>query len=431
VDPIYSAALGAFAPLVDARTGLISSVDLLKLDVRDPEVYMANAEPCDTIALNGLSAANRGAACSTTPERAIVRACGESIERYCSAIYDPCSLFLASEFDMRRAGMDFISVHDVYPFAAWQYDDDFPYQRVNDRKLRWVCGSSIATGGDVWLPASCVYVPYLFDAAVEPFTHMPISTGLAAGPTVEACIGKGIFEIIERDALMLVWYKRLRVPRIDIESCYGISPDIDRLLSAQRQDGPTWYVSLLTLDIEVPVICAALIDPGPRPLTSFGIAAHSDAEHALLLALEEAALTRVLLHRSEELRDPSYVHEDYSTLRGHLLGHATSAELRERMRFMTDEGPIVSFADVAEAHPESIAVSDGLLEHGFEPAWVDITTDDIRDFPLRVVRTVIPGMQPLDNDHRYRFLGGSRLDSTAGGLPTTIGTPNSDPHPFP
>jgi ribosomal protein S12 methylthiotransferase accessory factor len=435
MDGAYADALAAFAPLVDEQTGLIRSVDLLKLDARDPVVYMANAEPCDTVSLTGIAAANRGAACSTTPERAIVRACGESIERYCSAFFDPLGLRLASEDELRASGERFISVRDVYPFADWQYErEGFPYERVAKRRLRWVPGTSAFTSEEVWLPASCVYVPYLYDAAVEPFTHMPISTGLAAGPTLDACIEKGILEILERDALMLVWYGRIAVPRIDVDSCRGRSAAIDQLLAAQRPGGPTWHFSVLTLDIDVPVIGATLIDPGPRPLTSFGISADRDPERALLLALEEAALTRVLLHRSEELKDPAYVRETYDTLRGHLLAHASSAALRERLRFMTDDGPLITLEEfVARERAKTTTVTERMRAHGHEPIWADVTTDDVADFSLRVARTVVAGMQPLDNDHRHRYLGGRRLPTVLPrfGSAATLDELNPDPHPFP
>jgi ribosomal protein S12 methylthiotransferase accessory factor len=435
MDSVHTDALAAFSPLVDERTGLIRSVDVLKLDVGDPAVFMASAEPCDTIPLTGIAAANRGAACSTTPERAIVRACGESIERYCSAFFDPRALRLASEDDLRASSERFVSVHDVYPFADWQYESQgFPYERVDGRRLRWICGTSAVTGEAVWLPASCVYVPYLYDAAVEPFTHMPISTGLAAGPTLDRCIEKGILEILERDALMLVWYGRIVVPRIDIESCRDRSEAIDQLLGAQRPGGPTWHLSVLTLDIDVPVIGATLINPGPRPLTSFGISADPDPERALLLALEEAALTRVLLHRSQELADPAYVQENYDTLRGHLLAHASSAALRGRLRFMTDDGPLIELEElITREHEKTTTVEERMHVHGNEPIWVDVTTDDVADFSLRVARTVVAGMQPLDNDHRYRFLGGGRLRTVLArfGSAAEPDELNPDPHPFP
>ena len=275
----------------------------------------------------------------------------------------------------------------------------------------------------------------LFNVAVEPFTHMPISTGLAAGTSVESCTRKGILEIIERDALMIVWYSRLSVPRIDPQSCWGLSPETDALLSVAKEGGATWYINLLTLDIDVPVVSAALINPGSPPLTSFGISADPDPARALLLALEEASLTRMLLNRSQEiLANQNYVHDRLVTLHDHLMAHATSGTLRQSLRFLTDTGAWSRFEDIQKRWSGGTSLGQKLSAVGLEAIWVDVTTPDVRDFGFHVLRTVIPGMQPLDNDHRYRYLGGRRLTS----VPTGLGYPqlrrealNCDPHPFP
>ncbi len=435
----YATSLSHFGALVDPKTGIIRSVDVIRISEADPQVFLAHAEPCDTTPLTGIKASNRGAACSVTAERAILRACGESIERYCSAFFKVREMRLASECELADEALRFVSTTDVYPFADWQYKQGgFPYQKLETKNaIRWVRGTSFMSGEEVWIPASCVYVPYLFDVEVEPFTHMPISTGLAAGPSIESCIRKGIFEILERDALMLVWYARIPAPRVDPESCRGISRSIDQLLSAASKNGPAWHINWLTLDVEVPIFSAALIDPGSPPLTSFGIAADEDPARALMQALEEAVLTRVLLNRSSEIiSNPAYVHERLHTLRDHLLAHATSSALRENLRFLTDAGPLVRFDKLAATAQDETRPSlrDRLSAAGFEVAWVDVTTPDVAEFGFRVVRSIVPGMQPLDNDHRYRYLGGCRLLTVPPRLGYPALTPdelNSDPHPFP
>ncbi|MBK9753961.1 MAG: YcaO-like family protein [Nannocystis sp.] len=406
---------------------------VMKLGRGDPAVFLAHADPCDTMPVTGMRAANRGAACSIECDRAVVRACGESVERYCSAIYDPRALRVATPAALLRAGEQILRVDEVYPFAPAQRSaPGFPFLPADDdTPIRWVRGAALASGRPVWLPASCVYVPYLFDRAVEPWTHMPISTGLAAGRSVAGCITKGIYEILERDALMITWYARLITPRIDPESCRGLAPDIDRLLDAAAQTGSRWFLNVLTLDVDVPVIGAALIDAGDPPLTSYGIAADDDPRHALRLALEEATLTRTLVNRSPEILDnPGQVHDRFDTLRDHLLAHATSPALRDRLRFMTDDGPLVNFASLVRERGPLI---ERLAARGLAASWVEVTTPDVEQCGFHVVRTIIPGAQPLDNDHRSRYLGGVRLRS----VPTALGQPvepsdwNPDPHPFP
>jgi ribosomal protein S12 methylthiotransferase accessory factor len=290
-------------------------------------------------------------------------------------------------------------------------------------------------GNEVWIPASCAFVPYLFESGVEPFTHMPISTGLAAGSSLESCIDKGVCEIIERDALMIIWYARIPVPRIDPMSCYGISAEIDGLLGSIRTAGTSWLLNCLTLDVDIPVVSAALIDEGSPPLTSFGIAANMDPTRALQNALEEAVMTRLLVNRCGELRDyPMNENHEFRTLRDHLLGHAGSSQLRTRMKFLTSDGPLVDFSNVGWSFDSTTTSVQKCRAAGLEPIWTEITTPDVSEFGFKVVRTVIAGMQPLDNDHRYRHLGGARLLSVPRKLGyglRSIEELNPDPHPFP
>ncbi|MDQ3964530.1 MAG: YcaO-like family protein [Actinomycetota bacterium] len=426
--------LSEFEALIDPKTGVIQSVSLVKSSEIDPDVFVAYASPCDTEALTGLKAANRGAASSPVKERAVLRACGESVERYCSAIFAMGELRIATMDELAREGSRFVDVRDLYPFADEQYAlREFPYERPDAKPLRWTCGRSIIDDGDVWLPASCVYVPYLFDRAVEPFTHMPISTGLAAGRSVESCIQKGLLEILERDALMIVWSARLLAPRLEVKTCAGLSPVVDALLDVKRT-GAAWHLNWLTLDVDIPIVSAALIDPADPPRTSFGIAADPDPVRAVMLALEEATLTRVLVNQTLD-SEGDFDEDEIRTLRDHMLVHARSSDLRARLGFL-EEGQMRSFDDLSGGarRDDAPGVVECVAEAGFEPSWVDITSEDIAQFGFRVVRTVIPGMQPLDNDHRYRYLGGPRIFSVppALGFPgVTLDSLNPDPHPFP
>lgn len=431
------ASVSRFAALVDPKVGVIRSVEIVNLSDLDPRVYLAYADGCDTFALTAIAASNKGAACSVDLNRAIVRACGESLERYCSAFFDLDSMLYASEQEIERDGRRFVDAASFYPFAAWQYDlPGFPFEPTSpDQAVHWVEATAVTSSSPVYVPASCVFVPYLFESEREPFTHMPISTGLAAGLSVESCVEKGICEIIERDALMLVWAARIPAPRINAASCWGLTDEVDRLLQSTAALDASWFLNYLTLDIDVPVISAALIDPGVPPLTSFGIAANLDPVRALQSALEEAILTRLLVNRSSEVWDDAATPlTDLRTLRAHLLAHATSDELRSRMRFLTHEGPLISFDGMRQLADSPLPLRSRLERCGLEVLWVDVTTSDAAEVGFKVVRTLIPGMQPLDNDHEYRYLGGKRLRAVPRALGRDVSETeglNQDPHPFP
>ena len=437
-DRAYAQSLAEFSALVDERCGIIQRVDLLKLSEIDPVLFMAHAAGCDTSPLSGLPAANTGAACSASPERAVVRACGESVERYCSAFFDIGSFLVAADSELKAAGRAFDRPEDLYPFAPWQYErPGFAFESSAGRTVRWVEGTSAISGEPFLVPASCVYVPYLFDHAVEPFTHMSISTGLAAGRSVDDCIAKGILEILERDAMMIVWHGKLATPRLDPASCLGLSPLIDQMLLKSCRGSTEWFLNVLTLDVDVTIISAALIDAGSPPLSSFGISASVDPERALMLALEEALLTRLLINRLEEAQEArDWEPDTVQTLHAHLLSHATSPSLRRELEFLTNSDEVITFDELAR---RATVDGDSTVEQrvaaaGLDAIWTDVTTDDVAEFGFHVIRTVMPGMQPLDSDHRYPHLGGERRI----GVPARLGLEsrtesaiNPAPHPFP
>jgi ribosomal protein S12 methylthiotransferase accessory factor len=71
-----------------------------------------------------------------------------------------------------------------------------------------------------------------------------------------------------------------------------------------------------------------------------------------------------------------------------------------------------------------------LKKLGLNIYYKDVTTSDIESYGFKVARTIIPGMQPLDNDHRYRFLGGQRRKNIKNKYAKSSKL-NNDPHPFP
>ena len=67
---------------------------------------------------------------------------------------------------------------------------------------------------------------------------------------------------------------------------------------------------------------------------------------------------------------------------------------------------------------------------------VDITTPDIDEAGFKVVRVIVPNLQPMDINHRYPHRGGRRLYDVPWKLgliasPRNESEMNPEPHPFP
>jgi ribosomal protein S12 methylthiotransferase accessory factor len=416
---------------MNPRTGIIKSADFLMISENEPNVFLCHATPASTVSLAGIAADNRGGGCSGSKTRAFNKACGEAIERYCSSFFDIQRMKLASADELETG--TYFTAASFYPFASEQYREDFPFDKAcPGSRTRWVEGMLLSQNRLVYVPASCVYVPYWFDREAEPFTHMPISTGLACGPSAELCTEKGIAEVLERDCLMIVWHRKLSTPTIRVDALPNDRSDLAVLLEAAKP-GSSWHFNLLTLDVHYPVISALLIDEGAIPKTSFGVSASKDPVDALVGAMEEALLGRLLINRSEELASGAFrLGRIPRSLREHMLYHAFDPSSQASLDFLINSPILLRLSEIVSRFTPTPAL-DALTAAGLHAIVVDVTTSDVRSLGLQVQRVLVPGAQPLDNDHLYPYLGGARLKS----VPSKVRrfdvhqVWNSDPHPFP
>jgi ribosomal protein S12 methylthiotransferase accessory factor len=415
--------------IVSPRTGIVSGVTFHDLAADDPLFYWATSHPGSTVPIGGLAARNEGNAASVDRDRAVLKAVGESVERYCAALYDERDLLLATHDELEG---DAVPPENFVLFSERQYREPgfrfAPFTR--ETPVRWARGRSLVHDRPTWVAAQFVYVPDRGEPSREPPLRGLISTGLAAGPTLAHAAYRGMVEMIERDAFSIVWHHRLPRPHIDLESVRD--PFVERLLRAFRGVPVRLHAVLLTLDVDVPVVLVVMTsESGRPPLTTIGVGADLSPRRALALALEEAGLgfiaVRWLAANTPDYRpEPGY--RDCVDLRRHALAHALDPALQSRIDFLIRPSETLSLGELPDRSSASAAenlrvVARELGDNGFDVVAVDLTTPDIDAVGYKVVRSVVPGLQPLDDDHTCRHLGGHRL-SAEGDL-------NPDPHPFP
>jgi ribosomal protein S12 methylthiotransferase accessory factor len=419
--------------VVGSATGIVRRVVFEDCPADGPRAYIVRTDPSDAGPPLGTEALNRGSAVSFERNRAIMKAIGESIERYCGA-YAGAASVVGSARQLPHA----IAPARFELFAPEQHDDPgFSLERFDDDSIiRWVQGTSLVTGDLALVPASMVYVPY---QAVDGEAQIcdRISTGLACAHSRAAALGKGILEVVERDALMIAWHNRLASPRIRlgriddplVHACLGMFEGMAIQLDA----------FCLTLDIPVPVVLAVAhssVDATPHTVVGLGTAC--DPVRAVALALEEVALglwgVRVMA------ANRAAGDFDFETLDGRGTAYAARPELAACLDFL-GKGSDVDLDDLPRVAPgDPRQQLQGLIERvtsvGLEPVGVDVTTEDIDEVGFKVCRVVIPGMRPLDIKHSRRHLGGPRLYQVPVSLgrltrPHRRGELNQDPHPFP
>jgi len=427
------------ARLISSKTGIISKLEFVSLEPGEPSVFYSKGTPVDYSFITGYKALNFGAGVSMDPERAAIKAVGECVERYCSSLYEESDLVLANQNELNG---DSIDLQDLALFSSRQYEKpDFLFPRLTpDSSLHWAQGYSLSRDKPIWIPASLVFLPYLYDRT-EPIFHRQISTGLACGPNLPAAIYRGMLEIIERDSFMIVWLNRLSCPTLDLE---GIDdPVIKELLEQIKMLPIDCHIKVMTLDIKATAILA-LFEKESRPYTGLGMAVDLDPIQALRRALEEMLLvylgqTRYCRENPVYNRDPEYKNVDLPTQHG--IIHAMEPELLETVKFLKSDEKKLTINDLPNYRHDNPVEDCKILvellrERNLEAHVVDLTTVDINDVGFKVVRVVIPGMQPLDLEHTCPHLGGKRLYEVPVNLgfvkePLKENELNPDPHPCP
>ncbi len=226
------------------------------------------------------------------------------------------------------------------------------------------------------------------------------SNGNAAGASIEDAIVQGFLELVERDAVAIWWYNRIRHQAIDLHSFN------DPWMSALSQHYRTihrdvWLLDV-TSDLGIPVV-AAISRRHDKPAEDImlGFGAHFDPAIAARRALSE--LGQLLPAVAQVTSDGS----GYGAVDGDLLHWWKNATISSEPYLVPDptHSPKTAgqFAyqaqgDLREQVYDLVALA---ARHGLEVLVLDQTRPDIA---MPVVKVVVPGLR-----HFWARLGPGRL----------------------
>ena len=359
------------------------------------------------------------------------RALGEAVERYCA---------LNAELRPERATLAEAGLVDRLPVCAG--DEPCPpslRQLPPHEPLTQVYARRLDDGAEVLLPAGFVDLRFR-PSPPEPLVTLPISTGLAFREDLAAAIWSGLCEVVERDAVMCMWWLRAAGPEITCRS-HDVPDELaERLERLGRARLEARFFDIAT-DFHVPTVFCILTGP-TFPHLVVAAACASDPARACTKVLDEAVGMRQGLqfahaHDGGPTKRPDHIHD----LEDHALFYA-GAPSSPAFTFLLEQ-PTASrrpFADWAGGdwweEPQDMVGLGRLATHlgtqGLTVLWADLTTSDAEDVG-RVVKVIVPEMVPLSPDHSIRWLGTRRL-LQRGSINTTTATVsqfNPFPHPFP
>ncbi|HWT06403.1 MAG TPA: YcaO-like family protein [Xanthomonadales bacterium] len=429
----------AASDLLDSRLGIVPRVFQIDREAGSPDFFHYYADACNTEPFTAEPNFSTSGGASHDRDIALGKALGEAVERYCSAIYD-------------RNEMPLVS-HDRAPFRCAEPErfalytpeqhalDGFPFERFDrTAPVRWCPAVDVVTREAVHVPAAMVFVPYHYDVdRGEPRIAQPISTGLACHDSYETASVSAACEAIERDAFTITWQARLEPPRIRAASVGALNRDLLARFARARYEVTLFDI---TTDIAVPTILSVARHDAPsEPAFVVAAAAHPDARTAVRKCLEELEHTRTWCKTLKRRVDP--VPRDRADEISSQVGHLRfwcdqrNAELGSFLFGSANERDLdeLPSAGTGDAGAQFVAVVQAVRRANLQFLLTDVTTCDVRDLGLRVVRAIVPGLHPLVVGHRLRALGGRRLyevpERLGYGAPGDSRPLNTAPHPFP
>ncbi|OEV04087.1 TOMM precursor leader peptide-binding protein, partial [Streptomyces oceani] len=374
----------------------------------------------------------------------------EGLERYAGTHRrQPTAPVTASYEELRARGERVLHPADCGAYPAATYATDplvSPFDPT--REIPWLWGHSLREGDAVLVPARLVH--YSAGTPADNFVF-ECSNGCATGGSPAEAAFFGLLELIERDAFLLAWYGRARLTEIDLSSCHDST--VATLLDRARLLGYDVHAYDTRIDLPFPVVTGLAVrrDGGPGTL-AFSAAAGFVPEDTV-----EAALSEVLTYIphlpyqvSDRLTELRAMAADFDRVL-HLKDHAQLYGLPEMAaharEFLEPTGHLrldEAFADWQAVRPRSAdlltdlaLLRDELAAAGLEAIVVDQTTPEQCRMGLHTVRTLVPGLIPMDFGwSRQRALEMPRMRTAqrrAGRRTTDLSTAELKrvPHPFP
>ena len=352
------------------RNKLVSSVDIVDLEFRSyvPSFVAARCRyPVAAKTRNDYSFAT-----GLTSFEAQFKALVEAYERIvCSR--PRCDVLSAA----KDLNVDWIDPRKYFPYSSRQAQDGLVPLSLNVRKkLEWVNATRIRDGSNLLVPVDMVFYPIDEKDVGRRLTYRADSSGVAAHTDIKKAKINALFELIERDALMLHWYCRTQPTKLPKE----VAPEsVQESVDYWTRVGVSVELVDITID-SVPVVLCLIHSPKMKPYFVSGAAAGLDYNSAINKAFQEAELMWLSWRKC---KIPRINRRKVVSPKDHGVLYMNTGYSRYLKKFLTGK----------EALPrEKINLSPEKL---FDPVLVVIDNGD-NPYGLKVVRVLSESLLPIN-----------------------------------
>ncbi|QNT78809.1 YcaO-like family protein [Entomobacter blattae] len=352
-----------------------------------------------------------GTGVSKDPKKALLKACMEGLERYSSTVLDPKDIIFSSGKNLNNhMSMDNIPLFSQNELTNYS---NITGQYQENEEIRWVLGYSCRSKKRVFLPLVMAY--FLQNRFENEKFCLPISTGVAAHFSRDEAIQRAILEIIERDVISTVWLANIALPKLELSS--DLSRDVIEIIENSYQIGRPITVFVNLGEFSIPTFYAVKRNPDHFQLgTIVGCSTNSDINQGILKAISEVFCVEIALENMITQND-IVAKTPYDCIKIHDGALYTGQSIYNfAFDFLLNSNDKITYSDINK-HRIKFQTTKELIDHliskGLDIYLRDLTTDDIRDFGVYVIRAIIPELMPFSSVMKARYLGSQRLYNVA------------------
>lgn len=335
-----------------------------------------------------------------TKLQATVGCIAEAIERY------NCTFSTQEEI---RCSYDSIKNTAIHPYALLNFSEEqynnreiinanrSGFNRIPKRyegtEIGWTAVHSITHNRVRLIPSSYCYLYYPFEKDVEICPGN--SNGCASGNSLEEAIFYALLELVERDAVAIWWYNRIKRPSVDLDRLNNAK--INQIREKLKKEHRNLYVLDLTTDLQIPCYIAVSHKSDGTQIF-FGSGAHLQPEIGIMRAISELnqVMIRANLPQNIDLASIAPVARDLvkwsisETIDNH--SHLIPNGISKPISLYPNSEDFLSDIDLCLKIFKSLDL---------EALFFNLTNPNIK---LHTVRLIIPGLR-----HFWSRLGPGRL----------------------
>ncbi|WP_371018998.1 TOMM precursor leader peptide-binding protein [Pseudalkalibacillus sp. JSM 102089] len=272
--------------------------------------------------------------------------------------------------------------------------------------LPWVWGYSFKYEDAILVPEQIAYFANHIVSPQDKRFVIESSNGCSLGKSLEESILHGLFEVIERDAFLLMWHGMQKPVAIRLETVKN-----DEILNIKNKInslGFDVFVLKTTTEFGIPSFAAIVVNKNhiaPRVFVSGGC--HLIAEEAILSCLFEASAhtqmaKKISEHKKERVEELYKNPRKIRSLEDHYLYYYHPKNF-SKFNFIFNNMKFVDFKEFIDSDEEFnlditkdlTKVIKRILDHDYDVIAINQTPSYLEQFDLRASKVLIPGLLQL------------------------------------